>query len=320
MVYHYRMQTTIPFISQLPDEEQLKWLSKLRAALPDETFELAKDISKPVRKKCSFAIVANPTKNELSLFPNLKWVQSLWAGVENLIQPSIEQGFQLSRMIDPQLTETMAEAVLAWSLYLHRKMPCYQIQQKNKIWKPIEYTNTNQCNIGILGLGELGKASAKRLSENGFPVLGWSRTKKDLAGVKTFAGQGGLIEMLNIANILVCLLPLTKETHGMVDKKLLSLLPKNASLINFARGQIVNTQDLERSLNNADMYHAVLDVFEQEPLEQSSSLWSNPKITILPHIAATTNIETATKIVAQNISDYRLTGKINSKVDLKNGY
>ena len=314
------MQTLIPFISQLPEAEQYDWLAKLSSTLPNEKFELVRNISKSDRQKCDIAIVANPSEEELSLFPNLKWVQSLWAGVENLIQPSIQQGFQLSRMIDPLLADTMAEAVLTWSLYLHRKIPSYQKQQQNKIWKPLEYTPTNQCNIGILGLGELGRASASRLSANGFRVLGWSRTKKELANIKTYAGQSGLTKMLKQTNILVCLLPLTKETKGIVNAELISHLPQNASLINFARGQIVNTSDLESALNNDQLSHAVLDVFEQEPLDRNSYLWDNPKITLLPHIAATTNPDTATKIVAQNILDYRRTGKINSEVNLERGY
>jgi len=314
------MPAIIPFISQLPDSEQLIWLDELNSILPNETFDLVKNINACDRNQCEIAIVANPSQDDLKLFPNLKWVQSLWAGVENLIQPSIDQDFKLVRMVDPTLTETMAEAVLAWSLYLHRKMPSYTIQQKEKVWQPQPYVFPCQCNIGILGLGELGQASAKRLIDNGFSVMGWSRTKKNIDGLKTFDGKEGLVEMLKITNILVCLLPLTKETRGMIDNNLLAQLPKGASLVNFARGSIVKIDDLIKTLTEKNLYHAVLDVFEEEPLDPNSPLWDNPRITVLPHIAATTNIETATKIVAKNILDYRKTGKINFDVDLKKGY
>jgi len=314
------MKPIIPFISQQTEQQQTTWIEKLRSALPEESFEPAKQINETNQKQCEIAVVANPAPTDLSLFPNLKWVQSLWAGVEHLIQPSINQNFKIVRMIDPFLTETMTEAVLAWSLYLHRKMPTYTLQQEEKLWLPHIYIPSNQCNIGILGLGELGQASAKRLVHNGFSVMGWSRSRKNINNVKTFSGQDGLVEMLKTTNILVCLLPLTKETQGVINHNLLAHLPKGASLINFARGGLIVTDDLMNLLDKNELYHAVLDVFEREPLDSTSTLWSNQKITILPHIAATTNIETATKIVAQNILNYRQTGKIDSDVDLKKGY
>ena len=111
------MPAIIPFISQLPDSQQLEWLAKLNSVLPEETFVLAKNIKAYDRSKCEIAIISNPSPDDLALFSNLKWVQSLRAGVENVIQPSIDHGFKLIRMVDPTLTETMAEAVLAWSLY-----------------------------------------------------------------------------------------------------------------------------------------------------------------------------------------------------------
>jgi len=314
------MKPVIPFISQQSRQLQTDWINKLTSAIPSESFKLANEINPLEQKQCKIAIVANPSQDDLKLFPNLKWVQSLWAGVENLIQPSIDQGFKLIRMVDPTLTEAMAEAVLAWSLYLHRKMPSYATQQKDKVWLPQPYVFPNQCKIGILGLGELGQASAKRLLDNGFSVMGWSRTKKNINGVKTFHGPEGLAQMLKATNILVCLLPLTKDTQSMIDNKLLSQLPKDASLINFARGQLVNTKDLVNALNHNEMYHAVLDVFEKEPLSSNNPLWTNQKITVLPHIAAATNLDTAVKIVAKNIIEYRNTGKINSVVNLNRGY
>ena len=150
--------------------------------------------------------------------------------------------------------------------------------------------------------------------------MGWSKSKKNIANIKTFSGQGGLIEMLKTTNILVCLLPLTKETQGLINRELLTQLPKDASLINFSRGQLVNTKNLINALDKDQLYHAVLDVFEKEPLDPNSPLWVNPKITVLPHITAVTNIETAAEIVKKNILNYRSTGKINSEVDLKKGY
>ncbi|MCF6193844.1 MAG: NAD(P)-binding domain-containing protein, partial [Kangiellaceae bacterium] len=220
----------------------------------------------------------------------------------------------------PALANTMAEAVLTWVLYLHRKIPTYVTQQQQKIWKQHAYTATSQCKVGLLGLGELGKASAHRLTSNGFEVLGWSQSKKILSNVKSYHGEKGLVEMLEHCQIVICLLPLTKTTRGLVNKKLLEHLPSGASLINFSRGEVVVVKDLLSQLNTNRLAHAVLDVFEQEPLPKDSELWGNKRISILPHIAATTNPESAAQIIANNISNFRNKGSLDEFIDLDRGY
>jgi len=314
------MKSVIPLITQSSPERQQAWLTCLQQSLPDEKIMLANKIASSERDNCEIAIVANPDPNIVKLFTNLKWVHSLWAGVENLIVLSIENNFKLVRLVDPKLAETMAEAVLAWTLYLHRKMPSYALQQKNKIWQQLPYSSPTQYKVGILGLGELGKTCANRLIDNGFQVLGWSQSEKNIAGVNSYCGEQGLIEMVKQTNILICLLPLTNNTKGIIDKKLLENLSKGASIINFSRGALLDTNDLLSELDNDHLYHAVLDVFEQEPLEGNSKLWHHPNITVLPHIAATSHIETVAEIAAKNIIEYRTTGKLNSVVDVSRGY
>jgi len=314
------MKSAIPLITQSSTERQQTWLECLRKTMPDERLMLAEHLSDSERKNCEIAVVANPDPKIFRSFPNLNWVQSLWAGVENLIQPSIEHHFKLIRLIDPNLAETMAESVLAWTLYLHRKMPSYSAQQKDKVWQQLPYSSSKQCKVGILGLGELGQASAKRLADNNFHLLGWSQSEKNIAHVRSFSGKDGLLKMLKQTQVLVCLLPLTEQTKDIIDKDLLQNLPKGASIINFARGALLKTDDLLSELDRDHLYHAVLDVFDKEPLEAESKLWSHPNITVLPHIAATSNIETVIKIVARNISEYRNTGKLNSVVNVDRGY
>ncbi len=314
------MRPVIPFISQLQKSEQQEWLGKLHKAAPNESFELAGEIPSAQRHACEIAIVANPDSAVLSSFPNLKWVQSLWAGVEKLIEPAREQGFALSRLIDPQLSQTMAEAVLAWSLYLHRKMPSYRIQQNNKQWLQHDYTPANQCNIGILGLGEMGSTSTQRLVANGFEVSGWSQSQKTIDNVQCYWGKQGLDKLLAKCHILVCLLPLTEQTRDMLNRDLFDRLPQNASLINFARGDLLVMNDLLEKLAQGALYHAVLDVFRNEPLNQDSTLWHNSKITVLPHIAAASNQQTAVKIVATNLQAYRNDGVPEAVVNLDKGY
>jgi glyoxylate/hydroxypyruvate reductase A len=227
---------------------------------------------------------------------------------------------EVVRLIDPTLSTAMSEAVLAWSLYLHRDMPRYAKQQQNKLWLQHQLMPASERRIGILGLGELGQVSAAQLQQNGFNVMGWSRTAKTIANISTFSGEKGLAEMAAQSDILVCILPLTPSTRGIVNKNLLAQLPQGSAIINFARGGIVNMDDLLAALKSNHISHAVLDVFDHEPLTAESALWQHPDITVLPHISAPTNLNSACAIVAKNIISFRATGLIPKAVNKVNGY
>lgn len=228
--------------------------------------------------------------------------------------------FKLVRLVDPVLAQTMSEAVLTWVLYLHRDMPKYLQQQKSSHWQQHHYVLPKERTVGILGLGELGKLSATRLNDNGFNVIGWSQSEKLIKGVHCYSGDDGLIEMLKQSHILICLLPLTTTTYQLINHNLLQHLPKGASLINFARGGIVANEDLIKNLDNGTLEHAVLDVFEQEPLDQNDVFWSHEKITVLPHISAPTHFKSAGEIVANNIRNYRKEGELPVHIDWRKGY
>ncbi|AZQ85088.1 glyoxylate/hydroxypyruvate reductase A [Colwellia sp. Arc7-635] len=310
----------IPFISQLPKVEKTLWISALNNALPNENIVDFNDITPDEKPHCKLAIVANPDTRALTEFKNLIWLHSIWAGVEKLMLSLSDSSIEVVRLTDPMLSKTMAEAVLAWSLYIHRDMPRYAKQQQNSLWQQHPYLPASERRIGILGLGELGQASAEQLQQNGFNVMGWSRTQKRIANISTYCGDEGLAEMASQIDILVCLLPLTPATLGIVNKALLALLPKGSSVINFARGAIINTEELIISLDSGHINHAVLDVFEHEPLSTKSALWQHPDITILPHISAPTNLNSACEIVAKNIITFRATGKIPATVNKTTGY
>jgi glyoxylate/hydroxypyruvate reductase A len=314
------MKIPIALVSQLGQQEQSNWIELLRKALPAEKIERASDLTKAEKARCEFVIVANPTSSQLAEFTQLRWVHSLWAGVENLVPLAKERSFDIVRMTDPKLAETMAEAVLAWSLYVHRKMPSYSKQQRDKQWKPLLYKEAADTTVGILGMGRLGKASAQQLARNGFNVIGWRRTQKQDSKIKCYFGENGLNLLLPQVDILVCLLPLTESTHGMVHGDHVNKLPQGASVINFARGPIIDNKALVEALNSGHLYHAVLDVFEQEPLPQESSLWQHPQVTVLPHISAVTSSTTALEVVAKNIRLYRATGELPTVVSLDKGY
>lgn len=310
----------LPYVSRSPEAEQALWLAALAKAMPEEHIIPFAQLSKAQQADCELAIVANPDPEALTQLPNLKWVHSTWAGVERMLLELPTPHFDIVRLCDPQLADTMSEAVLAWSLYLHREMPTYAQQQAAQIWQPKTMVRAQDRSVAVLGLGQLGRASAERLAANGFNVLGWSRQLKQIAGVATFAGEEGLDQVLSASDIVVCLLPLTPATKGLLGAEKLSLLGKHAGLINFARGAIIDDQALLTALANDQLAHAVLDVFDQEPLPAQHAFWHSPKVTVLPHISAQTYPESASKIVADNIRRYRRTGEIPPSVDLPSGY
>jgi glyoxylate/hydroxypyruvate reductase A len=311
---------TIPFLAAKDSPEAAEWVGALRAAMPDERIVTFEDLNEEARTEARLAIVANPDPTDLRGLPKLCWVHSVWAGVERLLADPENSRLHIVRLLDPQLAATMAEAVLAWTLFLHREMPAYARQQAQQLWQPRPYLRPELRTLGLLGLGALGSASAERLLAAGFKVCGWSRQEKFLPGVECFAGDAGLAEMLARTDILICLLPLTLETRGLLSADRLARLPTGASLINFARGPIIVDEDLRAVLDSGQLEHAVLDVFAREPLPTDQWQWRHPRVTVLPHCSAQTDRETASRIVADNIRRYRETGELPASVDVARGY
>ncbi|WP_343584765.1 glyoxylate/hydroxypyruvate reductase A [Herbaspirillum sp.] len=314
------MREAIPFVSQGGAAAAQAWIEALRAAMPEERIVDFAELDEAEWAQCRLAIVANPDPAELKRLPRLEWVHSVWAGVERLVEDLGGSGLQLTRLVDPQLAATMAEAVLAWTLYLHRDMPLYAQRQRARLWQSEDYVRPEQRTVGILGLGALGEAAAQALLQARFKVCGWSRSPRELAGVRTFSGEQGLAQMLAMSDILVCLLPLTADTRHLLDASRLAMLPPRAQLVNFARGAIIDDQALRAALDAGALRHAVLDVFAVEPLPAYNWQWTHPDVTVLPHCSAPTNRETASAIVAGNIRQYRQSGEIPANVDIRRGY
>ncbi|ERP85883.1 glyoxylate/hydroxypyruvate reductase A [Roseibium aggregatum] len=315
------MRPVVPFVSSASPDERQSWREALPKALDGiadvKPFE---DLTEDQRSEARVAIVANPNPANVAALPNLVWVQSLWAGVERLMGELPANGPKIVRLTDPQMAETMSEAVLAWTLYLHRGMPRYIAQQRQKVWQDHVLERPQERTVGVLGLGKLGAATALRMKANGFNVLGWSRTEKSIEGIACRHGRAGLLEVLGQSDFIVLLMPLTDETRGLIGQDELSACKKGASIINFARGPIIDTAALINKLDNGPLGHAVLDVFDEEPLPPSSPLWDHDKVTVLPHISAPTIISTASRIVADNIGRYFEDGTVPPAVDRDRGY
>lgn len=310
----------IAFVSRLDGDGEAGWLELLAALLPDETLLSFRDMSAGQKGQAEIAIVANPDPADIADLSGLRWIHSLWAGVERLMAELPPTAPPVVRLVDPELSRVMAEAVLAWTYYLHRDMPAYARQQRDAVWKQLDYVHPSQRRVGLLGLGELGIAAGRSLSQAGFSVMGWSRTAKAQEDFECLAGQDGLRRLLSESDILVCLLPLTADTRGLLDTGRLASMKPGSSIINFARGPIVDIPALIAALDAGQLGHAVLDVFEHEPLDSASRLWAHPKVTVLPHISAPTNQDSAARIVAANIATYRRSGALPRTVDRKRGY
>ena len=315
------MKPIIPFVSEASQDERREWRDALPEALADiavvKPFETLMDEE---RRAARVAIVANPDPAQVAALPNLVWVQSLWAGVERLMTELPADGPLIVRLTDPQMAETMSEAVLAWTLYLHRDMPRYMAQQRQKIWHGHALKTPQEKTVGVLGIGKLGGVTAQRLQANGFKVMGWSRSPRTLQDVDCFSGPDGLETVLGRSDIVILLMPLTAETINMIGTAELALMKPGASIINFARGPILNEDALLKALDHGPLGHAVLDVFNEEPLPAEHPFWSHKKVTVLPHISAPTITSTASKIVAENIARFLADGTVPESVDRERGY
>jgi len=314
------MHPPIAFVSRYDEGEEKTWLQALKTAMPTEEIVSIHALDISARSQVEVAIVANPDPCDVASLHNLQWIHSVWAGVERLIEELGEKAPPIVRLVNPDMSRSMAEAVLAWCYYLQRDMPLYLHQQRKKIWQPQPYRPPASQTIGLVGLGVLGQAAARKLQEAGFHVLGWSRTVKQLAGIEHFIGEEGLNALLGQSDIVVLLLPLTKDTRGLMNSARFAQMKKGAGFINFARGAIVETQALLEALEQDIISHAVLDVFIKEPISADCPYWHHPKVTVLPHISAPTPRTSSADIVAHNVALWRQTGQIPAPIDRTLGY
>jgi glyoxylate/hydroxypyruvate reductase A len=288
-----------------------RWLPLLREALPDDVFSTEEE-------NPDVAIVATPPKGTLEKLGNAKLILSLWMGVEALLDdPGLPPQVPLARIIDPGMVAAMTETVLAHTLDWHRRLYRYRAQQREGKWHRFRQYLASDRTVGILGLGTLGTACAQRLLPLGFNVAGWSRRPKNIDGVHC---STDLSQILSMSDVVVCLLPLTDQTRGILNKESLSQVKKGGGLINCARGAHVVRDDLIAALDSGHLAHAWLDVFEKEPLPQDDPQWRHPSITLTPHSAALSETRTAVKEIVKAIEAVRRGERPPHLVDLAAGY
>ncbi|WP_137179144.1 glyoxylate/hydroxypyruvate reductase A [Roseomonas sp. AR75] len=258
---------------------------------------------------------------ELRRYSNLKLIVSMGAGVDHLLRPpGPPPGIPVARLVDRMLTTQMGEWVLLNVLRFHRQDLEYRELQRDRTWLELPAPVTAERRIGILGLGELGAHAAALLRGLGFPLMGWTRRPRSLNGVETFHGADGLAAMAARSDILICLLPLTPETRGIVDSRLLARLPRGAFLINGARGGHVVDADLLAALDSGHVAAAALDVFDPEPLPPDHAYWAHPRVVMTPHAASITIPASAAAQVVDNLRRARAGAPLLNLVDFAAGY
>ena len=292
------------------------WLAPLRTAMPDLRIEVLEDLP-PTAPDYA---VAWGSVTGLEKYPNLKAIVSLGAGIDHILANPALTHLPVIRMIDPGLTRGMTEFVLLQALLHHRRMPLFQAQQAKREWRERFSPLAPNRRIGVMGMGVLGRDAAKQLAAVGFNVAGWSRTAHRVKGIETFTGAESLAPFLARSDILVCLLPLTPETRGILNADLFARLPKGASVINVARGGHLVEADLVVALESGQLSGASLDVFATEPLPADHPFWSHPKIVVTPHVASLTHRDTGSLFVAQAIRDLIAGKKPKGLVDRRRGY
>lgn len=268
-----------------------------------------------------YLMMWRPVPGLIAAMPQLKAIFCFGAGVDRLLaNPEIPHDLPIVRMVEPGLTDGMAQYVLWQVLRHHRRFWELEAANCEMRWAPHWYPAAWERKVGILGLGHLGQAAAKTLLAFDFPVRGWSRSRKEMAGVESFAGMDELPAFLDGLEILVCLLPLTPETEGILDAGLFARLARGACLINAGRGGHLKEADLLPALASGQLAAASLDVFATEPLPAGHPFWSHPRIYVTPHNASDTDAVTGLAEVLRQIVAHDNGAPLEHTVDRSRGY
>lgn len=288
------------------------WIDALSRAMPEASVGVWPDTD----ADADYALVWKPPRELLAKLERIKAIFNLGAGVDGLewIARSPKSA-PLVRLEDAGMAVQMVEYVVHAVLRRYREFDAYLESQLQAAWKPRRRLDQSRFRVGILGVGLLGAAVATALATFGFPVDGWSRSKKELPGVRSFAGAAELPEFLGGCSVLVCMLPLTDDTRGILDFATLSRLPVGAYLVNVARGGLLVDEDLLTLIDNGALSGAMLDVFREEPLPASHTFWHHPRITVTPHVSATTLIEESVAQICAKIRRFEAGLPVTGIVD-----
>jgi glyoxylate/hydroxypyruvate reductase len=312
------------FLFVTPTWDGQAWASHMRKAMPTRSVRVWPDTGNV--EDVHYVAAWLPPANVVKSLPNLKVIFSLGAGADAILSdPSLPEGKPIVRVNDPDLTMRMSEHVVMQVLMHHRQHRRLDANQHKKIWDQFPQHAASALRVGVMGLGVLGTDAARKISIMGFSTAGWSRTRKSIDGVECFAGQGELDVFLARTDVLVCLLPATAETDGILNRALIRRLSRSGPfgapvLINAGRGRQQVDDDILAALDTDELHAASLDVFRKEPLPIDSSFWSHPKVILTPHTAADSDPATICNYVSAQITRFESDGSLQNIVDRKRGY
>lgn len=300
-----------------------EWIDGLHAIDPARDVRAPEAVTDPAA--VDYALVWKPEPGYLAGLPNLKVIFSLGAGVDHLTSDPALPDLPVVRIVDPDLTRRMTEWVVLQVLLHHRQQRAYDAQQQVKTWKSLRQWSAAEVRVGIMGLGVLGLDAARALTSFGFPVAAWSRSPKTEPGIDCYSGEAGLAPFLTRTDILVVLLPLTNDTRGILNARLVDGLAKDGPLggpviINAGRGGLQVEDDLVAALKDGRLAGASLDVFVTEPLPAASPLWHAPNLTLTPHVAAESDPKALCRYVLGQIEAFERGEPLQNLVDRARGY
>ncbi len=299
------------------EENVERWTEQLLCHDPNLDLRIWPDVGRV--EDIEYAIVARPPKGDLERYVNLKAVFSMWAGVEDLLADPSLKDIPIIRMTEPGLTNGIVAYVVHHVTGFHLQVSEYKIRDWSHPFHSDFKAPRSTC-VGICGLGVLGIASAIALKQIGFKVIGFSKTKKQVPEVKSYAGQGEFQAFLSRSEILVCLLPNVPATTNLIDAEALSRLPKGAYVINCGRGESIDDDALLDAIRSGHLAGAVLDVFRTEPLPEEHPYWDEPKLTVSPHCASKPDPETASVIILEKLKRMALGQAVEGVVDRARAY
>lgn len=301
------------------DDKIEEWKNALVSA--DANLEVYSYLEPHPKHNIKMALLWKQPPHSLLGYEHLQCIASAGAGVDFILEDhTLPTDIPITRLVDEYLAKDMSEHVLSVILAQLKNLYDYRVEQFEKKWLPRPYSRISDKTVGIMGLGALGKQLAEDLVSFGFKVQGWSASRKEMTQVNTFAGDQELPEFLKTTEVLVCLLPLTRKTRGILDKDLFQQLPKGAYVINVARGGHLVDEDLITNLDCGHLAGAALDVYHEEPLPKSHPFWQHSQIHMTPHCASVSDTRSVIPQILENYARLLTHRPLINEVSREQGY
>lgn len=294
------------------------WQTLFAEHAPDIEWRAWPDIGNP--EEVEYLAAWQAPDDLTQLLPNLKVLFALSAGVDQLDLSRLPADLPVVRLLDPGITRGMCEYATWAVLSLHRDMLRYREQQAARRWQAHLLQPAENRRVGVMGLGTQAQQILATLAPFGFALSGWARSVHEIEGVDCFAGQAQLSAFLGQCDILLCVLPLTEQTEGILDRNLFALLPRGAGLINMGRGGHLVEGDLLEALESGQLGGAVLDVLQMEPAAADHPFWGHPQVVLTPHVAAMTQPASAFGVLLENIRRFERGERMVGQIDRNRGY